>query len=256
MARWAGPQSPSSHSNPGRSVVFNAGMPPRSRSIVFIGAVLAALVSLALAGPASARVIEIGDVEPAITSTCPDTPCVAVSRTTGYQAQVGKRKRSFLVPADGRIVAWSIGLGDPSPDQMGYFDQRFGAAAASLTVLRRNKFRRKRLIHRVVGRSPVQPLTPYFGQTVQFPLATSIPVQKGFVVALTVPTWAPALTALTSDGSLWRASRAKNGCRNTSRQTAQTDIGDRVRYDCKYPARLNYSATLITNPTPNADSAD
>jgi hypothetical protein len=236
--------------------VFNAGMLPRSRSIVVAGAVVALLGSLALAGSASARIIEIGDVEPAIESTCPGTPCVAVSRTTGYQAQVVKRKRSFLVPADGRIVAWTIGLGDPNPDQMGYFDQRFGEASASLTIMRRNKFRRKRLIHRVVGRSPVQRLTPYFGQSVQFPLATSLPVKKGFVVALTVPTWAPALTALTSDGSLWRASRAEGRCKNTSTQTAQTDIGDRVKYGCKYPARLNYSATLITSPTPTADPGD
>ena len=253
MVRWAGPRDISRHSNPGRSVVFNAGMLPRPRSTVTTGALLAALVSLALAAPASARIIEIGDVAPAIQSTCPDTPCVAMSRTTGYQAQVVKRKRSFLVPADGRIVAWTIGLGDPNADQMGFFDQRFGEASASLTIMRRNKFRRKRLIHRVVGRSPVQRLTPYFGQKVQFPLATSIPVKKGFVVALTVPTWAPALTALSDDGSLWRASRAEGRCRNTSRQTAQTDIGDRVKYGCKYPARLNYSATLITSPTPSAD---
>ena len=109
------------------------------------------LPSLVLAAPASARIIEIGAVEPAIESTCPGTPCVAVSRTTGYQAQVVSRKRSFLVPADGRIVAWTIGLGDPNSDQMGYFDQRFGEASASLTVMRRNKFRSKRLIHRVVG---------------------------------------------------------------------------------------------------------
>lgn len=234
-------------------------MPHRPRSIAVTGALAALAASLAvlvLAAPASARIIEIGAVEPAIASTCPGTPCVALSRTTGYQAQVVKRKRSFLVPADGRIVAWSIGLGAPNADQLAYFDSRFGAASASLTVMRRNKFRKKRLIHRVVARSPVQSLTPYFGQKVQFPLATSLPVKKGFVVALTVPTWAPALTALTSDGSLWRASRAENRCRNTSRQTAQTDVGDRVKYGCKYPARLNYSATLITSPTPTAGSAD
>jgi hypothetical protein len=236
--------------------VFNAGMPHRPRSTAVAGAFAALVALLVLAAPASARIIEIGAVEPAIESTCPGAPCVAVSRTTGYQAQVVKRKRSFLVPADGRIVAWTIGLGAPNADQLAYFDSRFGAASASLTVMRRNKFRKKRLIHRVVGRSPVQSLAPYFGQKVQFPLATSIPVRKGFVVALTVPTWAPALTALTSDGSLWRASRAEGSCRNTSRQTAQRDIGDRVKYGCKYPARLNYSATLITSPTPTAGPGD
>ncbi len=45
-------------------------------------------------------------------------------------------------------------------------------------------------------------LEPYLGQTVQFPLATSLAVKKGDIVALTVPTWAPVLTQLLSDGSV------------------------------------------------------
>ena len=68
----------------------------------------------------------------------------------------------------------------------------------------------------------MQKLEPYFGQKVQFPLETSIPVKKGQVVGLTVPTWAPALTQLLSDGSSWRASRPKGGCDDTEKQTAQT----------------------------------
>ncbi len=62
----------------------------------------------------------------------------------------------------------------------------------------------------------------YFGQTVQFPLGRSLTVKKGYVVALTVPTWAPALTQLLDDGSSWRASRAKDKCNDTDTQTAQT----------------------------------
>ena len=84
-----------------------------------------------------------------------------------------------------------------------------------------------------------------------FPLATSIPVKKGYVVALTVPTWAPALTQSLTDGSSWRASRAKGRCDDTDAQTAQTRTGQRTQYRCLYKARLTYSATLITNPRPN-----
>jgi hypothetical protein len=91
--------------------------------------------------------------------------------------------------------------------------------------------------------TPVMRLESYFGQKVQFPLDRSIPVKKGYVVALTVPTWAPALTQLLDDGSSWRASRAKNRCNDTDSQTAQ--------YRCLYKARLTYSATLITTPRPN-----
>jgi len=74
------------------------------------------------------------------------------------------------------------------------------------------------------------------------------------VVALTVPTWAPALTKLLDDGSSWRASRAKGKCGKTSLQTAQTQMGQRTQYRCLYRARLTYSATLITNPVPKKKS--
>ena len=208
------------------------------------GAVLAALVC---AAPASARIVEIGGEAATATPTCPDSPCQAVSRTTGYQAKVLKSRSTYIVPASGRIVAWTINLGAPNKRQIDFFDSNFGEASAGITVLRRQKH----LYHRVRGQSPLEKLQPYFGQKVQFPLAASIPVRKGMVVALTVPTWAPALTKLLNDGSSWRASRAKGKCGKTSLQTAQTQMGQRAQYRCLYRARLTYSATLITNPVAN-----
>ena len=99
--------------------------------------------------------------------------------------------------------------------------------------------------------TPVELLAPYFGQTVQFPLGRSLNVKKGYVIALTVPTWAPALTPLLTDHSSWRASRAKGRCNDTSTQTAQLALKDVAQYRCLYKARLTYSATLITRPVPN-----
>ena len=107
-----------------------------------------------------------------------------------------------------------------------------------------------------MGQSPVMQLNSYFGQKVQFPLDRSITVKKGYVVALTVPTWAPALTQLVDDGSSWRASRAKNKCSDTDDQTAQTRMDQRTQYRCLYKARLTYSATLITTPKPNKPAAE
>ena len=49
----------------------------------------------------------------------------------------------------------------------------------------------------------------------QFPLAKSIPVKKGWVVALTVPTWAPALAVGLGADTSWRASRGKGTCEDT-----------------------------------------
>jgi hypothetical protein len=223
--------------------VFNAGMPLRLRIIV-AGAVLAALVC---AAPASARIIEVGSAPPDATPTCPSSPCLAVSRTTGYQAKVVDSRSVFIVPANGRIVAWTISLGKPNTRQIEFFDSNYGEASAGLTILRRGK----RLYHRVRGQSPIEKLQPYFGQKVQFPLTTSIPVKKGYVVGLTVPTWAPALTQLLDNGSAWRASRAKGKCDNTDTQTAQTRLQQRTQYRCLYRAQLTYSATMITNPRPN-----
>jgi hypothetical protein len=218
-------------------------MPLRVRTIA-AAAVLAALVC---AAPASARIIEIGGTASEATPTCPATPCQAVSRTTGYQAKVLKSRATYLVPADGRIVAWTINLGAPDSRQVDFFNGNFGESSAGLTILRRGKH----LFHRVIGQTPIVKLEPYFGQRVQFPLTTSIAVKKGQVVGLTVPTWAPALTQLLNDGSSWRASRAKGKCDKTGVQTAQTKMDQRTQYRCLYRARLTYSATLITNPAPN-----
>jgi hypothetical protein len=223
--------------------VFNAGMLLRPRIIAAAGALL---VVLACAAPASARIVEIGG-SPAATPSCPSSPCYALSRTTGYQAKVVDSRSTYIVPADGRIVAWTIGLGSPNAKQADFFNSNFGDASAQLTILRRGK----RLYHRVMSQTPVVPLEQYFGQKVQFPLTTSIAVKKGYVVALTVPTWAPALTQVLNDGSSWRASRAKGKCNDTDTQTAQTRLATRKQYRCLYRARLTYSATLITSPKPN-----
>jgi hypothetical protein len=222
-------------------------MPHSLRLLAAAGALLVALVC---AAPASARIIEIGASAAEATPTCPSSPCLAVSRTTGYQAKVVDSRAAYIVPANGRIVGWTIGLGSPDERQIDFFEENYGEASAGLTILRRGK----RLYHRVIAATPVMELESYFGQKVQFPLDRSIPVKKGYVVALTVPTWAPALTQLLDDGSSWRASRAKNRCNDTDSQTAQTRTGQRTQYRCLYKARLTYSATLITDPKPNRTS--
>jgi hypothetical protein len=213
---------------------------------------LVALVFAVAPATASARVIEIGRAslaEELPQPSCPASPCFAVSRTTGYQAKVGTNRGLFRVPEHGRIVAWTIRLSEPGPRQVAFFNERLGGPSqAGISVLRNGR----RLYGRVVAQSPLVALEPFFGQTVQFPLEQSIRVKKGSTVALTVPTWAPALaTGLGSDTS-WRASRPAGDCDDTSTQTAQTDVRDLAQYRCLYQrVRLSYSATLITEPKPN-----
>jgi hypothetical protein len=223
-------------------VVFNGGDMHLHRRL--IAAAVPGLAVLASAASAQARIIEIGQADAAATPTCPTSPCLAVSRTTGYQVKVGAKRSLYTVPADGKIVAWSISLGNPNAKQIDFFDKGYGQPRAGITVLKP----KAKLYSRVVGQSPFRGLKYYFGQTVQFPLDTSIPVKKGMVVALTVPTWAPALTTLLDDGSSWRASRAKDTCDDTETQTAQTSVGALTQYRCLYKARLAYTATLVTRP--------
>ena len=87
--------------------------------------------------------------------------------------------------------------------------------------------RKPNLTYKLIAQSPLIKLQPYFGKTAQFPLETTLPVKKGDIVALTVPSWAPALALGFGKNTSWRASRQKSQCSSTSTQTAHTQIGER-----------------------------
>jgi len=225
-------------------LVLNAGM-----YRTFVRLMLAALVvMLAVPGAAAAKIVEIGEVTTDPVPSCPASPCEVISRTTAYQAKVAGVGELYVVPDDGRLVAWTISLGAPSKKQRTFFEENLGGAAqAAVGVLKQGD----RAFRRVTGTSPLQTLTPYFGQTVQFPLTASLPVEKGNIIALTVPTWAPALNLGLDRKSTWRASRAKDGCDDTQTQSAQTGTSVLTQYKCAYrTARLTYSATIVTTPVP------
>lgn len=203
---------------------------------------------LAVPAAAPAKLTEIGDNQPPAIPACPAKPCYALTRTTGYQAKIGPKRGTHVIPADGKIVAWSITLGKPAKKQAKFFDDNLGGAAtAQITILRPGA----KLHFRVAGQGEPQKLAPYFGTTVQFALDRSIPVKKGWVVAITTPTWVPALAVNLPTDTSWRASRAKGTCDETSKQTAQTGPNSSSQFYCLYRgARLTYSATLVPTPTP------
>jgi hypothetical protein len=210
---------------------------------------IAASAALAAGVPvALGAITEVGLTSDTTAPSCPSDPCLAVSRTTGFQAKLGTQSKLFVVPAAGRIVAWSIALGAPNAKQIQYFNQNEGGTSeAGIAVLRGGSH----LNYSLVAQSPLVPLQPYFGEAVQFPLDTTLPVKKGDVIALTVPTWAPALALGFKNDTSWRASRPRKGCNNTGSQTTHTTIGSTVQYFCLYrTARLTYSATLIPTPVP------
>jgi hypothetical protein len=209
------------------------------------GALAVAGLAVALPATADARLQEIGKLERGVQGSCPRT-CLAIPRTTGYQAKIGPNRGTYVIPRDGRIVAWTLSLGKPGPNQTKFFNERLGGEAqAAIAVLRPGKHLR----HTLVAKSPVQKLSDWFGMYVQFPLEQTIAVQKGDIVALSVPTWAPALQVNLGGDTSWRSSRAKGSCNDTGDQSALDKNRDTVQFYCLYrTARLTYSATLVSTP--------
>lgn len=219
---------------------------------LYIAVLMGLTLALVAATTSLATLSEVGvipETTPATVPSCPGHECLAVSRTTGFQVKVGSAHNSPLAaPAEGRVVAWTISLGKPNKAQIKFFDTNEGGeASAAIAILRQE--RKPNLAYRLIAQGPLVKLEKYFGKTAQFPLTTTIPVKKGDIVALTVPTWAPALALGFENTTSWRASRPKTQCASTSEQTAQTSIGAVVQYTCLYKtARLTYSATLISTP--------
>ncbi len=215
-------------------------------------AVLASLaLALVIPAAAPATLTEVGVLPattPATVPSCPASPCLAVSRTTGFQVKVATAKNPLSAPRAGTVVAWTIALGKPNSTQVKFFNTNEGGPSeAGIAILR--PLKTPHLTYKLIASSPTVKLEPYFGKTAQFPLETTIPVRKGDVVALTVPTWAPALALGFGNDTSWRASRPKKQCASTSSQTSHTQVGSSVQYFCLYQtARLTYSATLISTP--------
>jgi hypothetical protein len=179
--------------------------------------------------------------------SCPNLPCQAIGSVTGFQVNNGQTKLPFAVPHDGTIKAWTLTLAQPTNSQRAFFNGFFGTPPqARLSILRR-----------VPGTDPprynlrrqgaIQVLSPYLGQTVRF--GSNLKVEKGDIVGLTVPTWAPAFAQDLTTSNVWRASRDPEGCKNATdiRQgEPQQKVGTRATYGCKYTtARLLYTATLV-----------
>jgi len=211
---------------------------------------LLALVTLAIPSVAVAVLATVTDPPDATaTASCPGTatmPCTVVSRTTAIQEQVLDTPTPFKVTTAGRVVGWQITLSAPSSSQIKYFDAKEGGASqAALAIIRQVKG----LDYKLEYQSPVVRLTPYFGRTATFALRTSVAVTPGDVLALTVPTWAPALELNAGRKSAWRASRNRGRCGDVTSQTAQSFASGVAEYYCIYrTALIAYGAIAISTP--------
>ncbi len=185
-----------------------------------------------------------------VAPSCPGAPCEVITATTGFQAAISGRHGAMVVARPGRVTSWSLALAALSPAQVAFFTRlAHGAPEAGLVVLHQGASYR----FRVVEASPLVALSRLLGQTKTFDLARPLPVAAGDIVALAVPTWAPALAVSLDPATGWRASRARGACANVFTPTAQVAKGALAKYACVYhTARLTYGATVADDPGPVA----
>src|SRR3954454_21331505 len=106
---------------------------------------------LALPQAASARVVELGANAGPAKSNCPNDPCEAIGRVTGYQGRSGSVKNPFRIPRSGKIVAFTITLAKVSSTQVSFFNGLYGSPpSVRLSILRKSKNKKTRLSHLLI----------------------------------------------------------------------------------------------------------
>ena len=198
------------------------------------------------AAPGTATVV-LGSTSSVPDPSCPELPCQAVGSVTGFQVSNDQAELPFTVPRDGTIKAWTLTLAQPTNKQRSFFNGFFGTPPeARLAILRRvpetNPPR-----YSLVSQGAIKVLSPYLGQTVKF--GSNLAVEKGDIIGISVPTWAPMFSQGLDEKNVWRASRAPGTCTNSTsirEGEALENVNKRATFGCKYTtARLLYTATLV-----------
>lgn len=213
------------------------------KRVLITGTVLAAL---ALPQAASAKVVELGSKIPRATVSCPAN-CQAIGRVTGYQGRGGAVRNPFVIPRAGKIVAFTIRLGQPDATQERFFEDLYGGPPqVRLSILRKGDKRRTRNDHRLLAQSPAFRVDSYFGTAPTFVLNKPLRVRAKNIVAITVPTWVPAFAVGLQRDHWWRSSRRKGRCENVRQTAHQTRLMSVKVFGCTYfTARLYYTATYV-----------
>jgi hypothetical protein len=224
----------------------------RKKLLVLISTFVAALI---VASVAVGRVAELGTTLDEHTAACPDN-CQAIGQVSGFQIQQGTRKLPYRLRSYGKVVAFSVKLGQPNASQVQFFNKLFGGPPQiMLTVLKpyetpkgQPKQPNKYVL---VGSSPLFDIQNYFGSEPTFALPRPLTIKPGYVVGLTVPTWAPAFAVNLGDDMQWRSSRDPKSCDDVRQDAAQDIRGSARTYGCVYKtARLLYTVTYIPDPKP------
>jgi hypothetical protein len=229
---------------------------------------LAAILGAAVLVPAvaSAADIQVGvTATPLVSPTCPTDAqggaCkIVLTQVTAYETLRDGVANPTTIKQSGEISSFTLGLTGTSvvtAKDLTYLDKTYGGPPeAQLTVLR-SVGTAANPTFRVAAESPIFKLRPELGQVAEFPLVAPLPVVRGEILALTVPTWAPVLSfELDTTKFSYAQSRAKqttssgSSCNATApANLAMITIGELSSYSCTFPGtRVEYSALEITTP--------
>jgi hypothetical protein len=212
-------------------------------------------VGLVAASIALGHISELGTTLDDDTAACPDN-CQAIGQVSGFQIQQATRKLPYRLRSYGKVVAFTVKLGKPNASQISFFNKLFGGPPQiELTVLKpvptvkgQPKTPNK---YTLVGASPLFDLTNFFGSEPTFALPRPLTIKPGYIVGMTVPTWAPAFAVNLGDDMQWRSSRDPKNCDDVRQDAAQDIRGSARTYGCVYKtARLLYTVTYIPDPKP------
>ena len=215
-----------------------------------------ATLTTALLAPqaASAKIVELGSKIPQAKVSCPEN-CQAVGRVTGYQGRGATVAKPYVIPRKGKIIAFTVRLGKPDANQVKFFNDLYGNdPQVQLSVLKRGRGK-KNLEHTVEAQSPAFKVSQFFGSAPTFTLDKPLGVRAKYIVALTVPTWAPVFAVGLQRNQWWRSSRAKGKCDNVSQMAPLTKIDSMKVFGCTYfTARLYYTATYVPDNKPTSEA--
>jgi hypothetical protein len=179
---------------------------------------------------------------------CPAN-CQVIPSVSGIQTKLSTGVAPYRVPADGKITAWTIFLGKPTGADRTALNERFGSPPrAAITVLQKIRTPEGRTKYRLQRKSPIVGLSKFLGSPATFRLKKPLVAREGQLVALSVPTWAPAFAAdLPASDYSWLASRQPGMCGSdtVNSATPQLKAGSKRFYSCKYTgSRMLFTAKL------------
>ncbi len=201
------------------------------------------------AAGAARQVTVLGQTQTTPPPACPQSPCEAVGSVTGFQTVAGSVAKPFVVPFNGRMVAWSLSMSKPKASQQSFFNNFYGSPPEARIAVLSQVAGKSPPRYTLLRQGPTVVLTPFLGSNVTFALDQPLNVKQGDVIGLTIPTWAPSFAVGLADNSGWRASRKTGKCTQTAdikESRPQQKVGADKQYGCFYKtARLLYTATVV-----------